>query len=83
MDNQTTGQHLYALGDKETREWFAKQWAIWPRRADERLTTNISLHYGGVVAYRIEHDGKNPPMSRSFATNVSVMDRLTSEGEPA
>ena len=74
-DNKQTGQYLYASGDKETRDWFHRQWAIWPERADSKLTTNISLHYGGVCAYRIEHGGDNPPMSDQFAGCVRVLDR--------
>lgn len=71
--NQATGQHLYAAGDAETRQWFERQWSIWPQRADERLTTNLSLHYGGVLAYRLEH-GRDPKMSRDFASNVTWLD---------
>jgi len=67
--NRETGQRLYAMGGVETRAWFERQWAMWPRRADERLTTNLSLHHGGVIAYRLEH-GKEPEMSRDFASNV-------------
>lgn len=72
-DNAKTGQYLYATGDQETRDWFHKQWRIWPKRADERLTTNISLHCGGVVAYRIENDGRDPPMSDQFRGCVDVL----------
>ena len=72
-DNMMTGQALYASGDKETREWFHKQWLIWPKRADERLTTNISLHCGGVVAYRIENDGRDPLMSEQFRGCVEMV----------
>lgn len=75
MANETEGQYLYAAGDAETKAWFRKQWAIWPERADKRLTTNISLHYGGVVAYRIEHDGQDPPMSPDFASHVAWLDK--------
>lgn len=73
-DNQTTGQYLYAAGDAETRAWFERQWAIWPDRADEKLTTNISFHYGGVQAYRIEH-GKEPELSSQFASCIKAHDR--------
>lgn len=73
-ENQTAGQHLYAVGDAKTKDWFHRQWKIWPERADERLTTNISLHYGGVKAYRIEH-GRDPEMSKDFASCVDWHDR--------
>ena len=72
-DNRTEGQYLYAAGDADTRAWFEKQWRIWPKRADERLTTNLSLHYGGVLAFRIEHE-REPAMSPDFRSNVQWMD---------
>ena len=75
-ENAATGQYLYAVGDAETRAWFHKQWSIWPNRADPNLTTNLSLHAGGVVAYRIEHDGKDPPMSDQFRECFGVWERL-------
>jgi hypothetical protein len=75
-ENQTEGQELYAIGDAETRAWFERQWLIWPKRANELLTTNISLHYGGVVAYRIEH-GKEPALSTDFRTHVEWLDKQT------
>ena len=74
-DHTEEGRYLYAAGDAETREWFEKQWKIWPVRADEKLTTNGSLHYGGVLGYRDEH-GKDPEMSEPFSVHVSVMDGL-------
>lgn len=75
VDNQTEGQHLYAAGDEETRDWFHRQWKAWPKRVDERLTTNGSLHYGGLLAYRIER-GEDPEMSDEFRIHVDVMDRF-------
>ena len=74
MSNAFKGQHLYSIGDAETRDWFHRQWKIWPKRADERLTTNISLHYGGVLAYRAEHD-RDPEMSKDFASHVAWHDK--------
>ena len=79
-DNTAIGRNLYASGDAETRQWFERQWSIWPQRADERLTTNLSLHWGGVQQYRAEH-GREPTMSKSFAGCVRDMDRMS--GEPA
>jgi hypothetical protein len=76
LENDTEGQYLYAAGDAETREWFHKQWRLWPKRADERFTTNISFHYGGVKAFRIEH-GCDPKLSRDFAGCVGSLDRLS------
>lgn len=72
-DNRKQGQYLWAAGDLETREWFEKQWRIWPERADETLTTNLSLHYGGVLAYRTEH-GRDPEMSDDFRKNIAFFD---------
>lgn len=72
-DNRLDGQYCYAAGDSETREWFHRQWKIWPRRADDRLTTNIGFHYGGVLAFRIEH-GRDPEMSRDFKSHVDWHD---------
>ncbi len=74
--NLKEGQYLYAAGDQETREWFHKQWRIWPERADQRLTTNISLHTGGVIAFRIEH-GKDPEMSKAFRGHVDYLTKDT------
>lgn len=73
-ENQTTGQHLYAVGDEQARAWFERQWRIWPERADPSLTTNLSLHYDGVVAFRIEHE-REPEMSADFRSNVEWLDR--------
>lgn len=72
-DNRNTGQLLYASGDAETRDWFERQWAAWPARVDPRLTTNLSFHYGGVVAYRIEHD-RDPEMSAEFKSNIKFLE---------
>ena len=80
--NQTEGQQLYAIGDAETRAWFERQWKIWPKRADEHLTTNLSLHYGGIIAYRIEH-GKEPALSKDLRSNVEWHDQHTSPPPPA
>ena len=75
-DNQTQGQYLYAVGDQEAKDWFHRQWKIWPKRADERLTTNISLHYGGILGYRAEH-GSNPEMSADLTSHISWLDSQT------
>lgn len=73
-DNRIEGQYLYAAGDQETKEWFHEQWRIWPERANPRLTTNLSFHFGGVIAFRIEH-GKDPEMSDQFRSNVEYLTR--------
>lgn len=72
--NQTEGQEHYSSGDDKTKEWFHTQWKIWPKRADERFTTNMSFHYGGVLAYREEHK-QEPPMSEQFKSCVAQLDR--------
>jgi len=73
-ENTLIGRNLYGAGDAETKAWFEKQWKIWPRRADPKLTTNISLHYGGVCQFRIEH-GRDPEMSRDFLGCVKQLDK--------
>lgn len=75
-ENAVTGQYLYASGDAETKDWFQRQWAAWPVRVDERLTTNITMHYGGVLGYRAEH-GVDPEMSRDFRSHVEWHDKNT------
>lgn len=72
--NEIDGNCLYATGDADTRAWFCRQWAIWPERADQRFTTNMSFLYGGVVAFRAEH-GRDPKMSDQFAANINWYDR--------
>jgi hypothetical protein len=72
-ENRKTGRYLYEAGNQETRDWFERQWKIWPVRADERLTTNLSLLHGGVTMYREIH-GYDPAMSDDFALNVEWMD---------
>jgi hypothetical protein len=44
-------------------------------RANEKLTTNISFHYGGVLAYRIEHQD-DPVLSTQFASRVAMLDKF-------
>lgn len=78
MSNISNGQYLYSVGDADAKAWFHRQWQIWPERADERLTTNIGLHYGGVLAYRIEH-GTDPEMSKDFASHVAWHDKNNSK----
>jgi hypothetical protein len=76
-ENETTGQYLYAAGDAETRNWFHRQWAIWPERADERLTTNLAFHRGAMAAYEIER-GEKPHMSAELKVSAGMLDRLAS-----
>lgn len=73
-ENQRDGWHHYATGDKETRAWFERQWAIWPQRADQRYTTNTSFHYGAVQAFRAEH-GRDPVMSTGLRSWVAYLDQ--------
>ena len=75
------GDYLYSFGDEKTRDWFERQWRIWPKRADEQLTTNLTLHYSAVQAYRRIH-GIEPRMSRDFRVNVAQLDKLSGV-EPA
>ena len=72
-ENQNDGYALYADGDHKTRLWFLTQWRIWPKRADERFTTNISFLTGGVLAYRALNEGRDPPMSPDFQHAVEFV----------
>jgi len=74
--NQTEGYELYMSGDQESRDWFERQWQMWPKRADERNTTNLSFLYGGVLGHRALH-ARNPSMSDDFFDNVTWLDRHT------
>ena len=69
------GQACYSMGDEETREWFHKQWKIWPTRADSKLTTNISFHYGAIKAYRIENGNEDPAISNEFMPHILYLDK--------
>lgn len=80
-DNIAVGHALYHKGDQESRDWFERQWRIWPKRADENLTTNLALHYGGVTAYREVH-GKEPELSTQFAANIRWIDAMTKRPRP-
>jgi hypothetical protein len=80
--SQFEGQYLYAVGDAETKDWFHRQWKAWPTRVDERLTTNIALHHGGVIAYRLEH-GADPEMSDQFAACVRRLDTYSEQDQAA
>lgn len=71
-ENQNDGYALYADGDQATCVWFLKQWRIWPKRADEKNTTNISFLMGGVLAYRNEN-GRDPPLSPGFQNAVEFV----------
>ena len=77
-ENQAEGQGLYRTGDPEMRGWFECQWRIWPRRADEKFTTNLSFHYGGVLAFRELHS-REPLLSDQFREHVEWMDRQHAE----
>jgi len=71
--NQKEGHECYTLGSPSTRDWFLRQWAIWPERADKDKTTNISFHYGALIACR-EDGNVEPTLSPQFRTNVEWFD---------
>lgn len=73
-ENRTEGRACYAAGDAKLRSWFERQWAIWPARADQHRTTNLSFHHGGVLAFREIH-GCDPAMSRELKSNVEWFDK--------
>jgi len=66
--------YVHYRDDTDSRAWFEAQWRIWPKRADERYTTNISFHYGGVRAFR-EFHGREPELSREFSSHVAWHDK--------
>lgn len=72
-ENRREGEEHYRDGGDDARAWFERQWAIWPTRADERFTTNISFLYGGVVAYR-DLNATEPALSRQFRGHVTWHD---------
>lgn len=72
--NREDGYNHWTNGGDEARDWFERQWRAWPKRVDERYTTNISFLYGGVLAYAAEH-GEKPAMSDSFKSNVSYYEK--------
>lgn len=69
-----TRRGLYTIGDQATRDWFERQFRIWPQRADPELTTNLELHYWALVEYRQIH-GHEPVKSTDFTVAVKVFDR--------
>lgn len=73
-ENIADGNSHYMTGGTDARVWFERQWAMWPERADERYTTNLSFHYGAVQAFRAEH-GREPTLSKQFRSNVEWLDR--------
>lgn len=73
IENQDAGFKHYA-DNSASHQWFERQWRIWPRRADEACTTNISFLYGGVLAYREEH-GRDPAVSDDYRANIRWLDR--------
>ena len=72
--NQAEGLAHFATADDDTRLWFIDQWSMWPRRADQRKTTNISFLYGGVLAYRARYK-TDPAMSDDFRSHVDWHDK--------
>jgi len=74
MSNSTEGYNHYINGGNEARSWFEHQWTIWPERADDRYTTNLTFHYGGVQAFRSQH-GEDPEMSDQFKSCVHWQDK--------
>lgn len=72
--NRMQGRECYAKSDAERRAWFEYQWKIWPIRAHDARTTNLSYHHGGVQAYREIH-GSDPAMSDSLAENIAFLDK--------
>jgi len=73
-ENQDDGLQCFAEGDSDTKGWFARQWKIWPKRADETKTTNLSFLYGGILAYRKAHQ-LQPEMSNDLRQNIEWLDR--------
>ncbi len=76
-ENHIAGKRCYLRGNTKTQQWFQKQWAMWPKRADIAFTTNLSFHHGGIQAFREQH-GCDPDMSSDLAANIKYLD-----GNPA
>lgn len=73
-ENYNDGYNLYETGTMEQKDWFRKQWKIWPVRANERFTTNLSFHFGGIQAYRKEKC-KEPELSEDLKSNIKWLDK--------
>lgn len=70
--NQAEG-HAQYLMEEDSRPWFLEQLKQWPKRVNDKYTTNISYLYGGVLAHR-ELYGITPDMSKDYANCLKWMD---------
>ena len=77
-ENEREGYDLYVDASPNVRGWFEAQWRIWPRRVDERHTTNLSFHYGAIRAYRKEHR-QEPVVSSDLRSNINYLDEAYEE----
>lgn len=55
----------YFMKNPEDHDWFKGQWAIWPVRYDEKLTTNCSFHNEAIDAFEYLY-GTKPRMSEDL-----------------
>lgn len=78
-DNQADGFNHYITGVPKDQDWFAKQWLIWPERADPKNTTNISFLFGGALAYLTLNE-RFPPMSPDFNSHFDYLYNLGDAG---
>ena len=75
--NETEGRECWSK--PEYRGWFERQWFAWPKRVDERYTTNISFLYGGWLAYR-DMFGCELVVSRDLRSHFDYLDRCDNNG---
>lgn len=73
-DNQTNGYELYKKGEESLISWFHEQWKHWPTRVNPNNTTNLSFHFGGILAYREIHK-KEPEISNDLKSSIKWSDR--------
>lgn len=69
------GFEAYVAATDELKEWFHRQWQIWPKRADERYTTNADFHYEAIQAH-IEEFGSVPQISEELISYIKIYKRL-------
>ena len=72
MDNEIDGYNFHKQCSDKDKQWFLEQWKRYPERVDLKATTNLAFLYGGLKAYREEHQ-EDPEMSRDFTSHVNIL----------
>lgn len=75
MSNYTEGYICFNNADIQTVQWFRDQWRLWPKRVDERYTTNIGFLYGAYKA--CVEDGFIPMVSDQLASHFNQMEAMS------